>query len=612
MKSIWNWLKSASKRIWILVTAAVILGFWIGSLGKQSPPVETQKEQTEEVQWWTCSMHPQIKLPEPGQCPICFMDLIRLERSDDAAGPRELKLSDTAVKLAEIATETVHRGEPVVEVRLSGKIVPDERHVRTITAWVPGRLEKLFVDFTGTEVKQGEPLVELYSPALYAAQEELLQALRLRNSGAGASLPDNDLVDAVREKLSQLGLTDRQIQEVERRGTATDRLTINSPISGVVIHKNAVEGRYVNQGSQIYTIADLSEVWAVVDAYEKDIACLKEGQTVQFTTEAWPGRRFESEISFINPVLDEKTRSIQVRLNVPNRNGLLKPGMFIRAVVDGSLSSTGQIPLLIPASAVLKTGKRAVIYVKKPDTDAPVFEGREIELGPRAGDQYVVLSGLSEGESIVIKGNFKIDSAMQIQAKPSMMNPESNIATTGHEHLHPAQTEMTSPERDMSQMVRPHSDDEPAAFRKSLDPVYDAYFHAQSSLANDQFEQAGKALVELRQTVMKKTATPGEEFDNQWREIRNTLITATEHAGQWPDIEDVRSAFARIADPLIELESRFGHNGTLSVYRIFCPMAFNNEGAQWLQTDSTVSNPYFGSTMPRCGEIREIYSPEHN
>jgi Cu(I)/Ag(I) efflux system membrane fusion protein len=610
MKSIWKQLKLVSIRVWILIAAA-ILGFWIGSFGKRPGPVVTPDEETAKVQWWTCSMHPQIKLPEPGQCPICFMDLIPLESPGDEVGPRDLKLSDTAARLAEIATETVHRGQPIAEVRLSGKIVWDERKVRTITAWVPGRLEKLFVDFTGTEVKKGDPLVELYSPALYAAQEELLQALRMKEARSSTDLPEEDLVNAVREKLGQLGLTDQQIQAVETRGSATDRLIITSPISGVVIHKNAVEGRYVDRGSQIYTIADLSEVWAVLDAYEQNIAYLKEGQPVRFTTEAWPGRPFESEIRFINPVLDEQTRSIQVRLNVPNPNGRLKPGMFIRAVADGVLPSTGQSPLLISASAVLKTGKRAVVYVKKPDTDTPVFEGREIELGPRAGNQYVVLSGLSEGESVVTKGNFKIDSALQIQAKPSMMNPAGNMTMTGHEHEHSRQSEKTSSGHDMSPMVQPHSDDS-ASFKKSLGPVYDAYFLAQSALAKDQFKAARNALVTLRQAVMGITGTPDEQAGDLWWEIRDTLLAVTEHVPHWSDIGAVRSAFARIADPLTELESQFGHSGTLFVYRVFCPMAFNNQGAEWLQTDSTVSNPYFGSKMPRCGEIEEIYNPRDN
>jgi Cu(I)/Ag(I) efflux system membrane fusion protein len=611
MKSIFKRLKSLSIRVWILTAAALILGFWIGSFGKRPQVAELPHEETAKVQWWTCSMHPQIKLPEPGQCPICFMDLIPLENPEEAEGPKELKLSDTAVQLAEITTETIYRGQPTAEVRLSGKIVPDERKVRTITAWVPGRLEKLFVDFTGTEVKKGDPLVELYSPALYAAQEELLQALRMKDARGSAGLPEEDLVNAVREKLGQLGLTDQQIQAVETRGSATDRLIITSPISGVVIHKNAVEGRYVDKGSQIYTIADLSEVWAVIDAYEQNIAYLKEGQSVRFTTEAWPGREFESEISFINPVLDEQTRSIQVRLNVPNPEGKLKPGMFIRAVADGVLPFTGQQPLLIPASAVLKTGKRAVVYVKKPDTDAPVFEGREIELGPRAGNHYVVWSGLSAGEVVVTKGNFKIDSALQIQAKPSMMNPGGDTTMTGHAHQHPEPGEMTSAGHDMSEMA-PLLPDHPAEFRKSLDPVYYAYFQAQDALANDQFEAARNSLVALWQAVMGITGTPEGQAGDLWREIRKTLLTGTEHARHWSGIEAVRSAFAQIANPMTELASQFGHSGTLSVYRVFCPMAFNNKGAEWLQTDSTVSNPYFGSAMPRCGEIRDIYNPEEN
>ena len=613
MNKIWHGIKTLPKTAWILVGVALILGLIIGSGRKterQSEDTFTHSESA-MAEVWTCSMHPQIKLPEAGKCPICFMDLIPVETGEgENLGPRELKLSENALKLAEITTETVHRGKATVDVRLSGKIVADERNVKTITAWVPGRLEKLFVDFTGAKVKQGDPLVELYSPSLYAAQEELLQALSQTGSGGVSGESARILVDAVREKLSQLGLTDNQIQDVEKRGTASDRLIIVSPISGVVIHKNALEGRYVDKGSQIYTIADLSQVWAVLDAYEKDIGFLAEGQKASFKAEALPGKTYLSRIKFINPVLDEKTRSVQVRLDVPNQRGLLKPGMFIRSVVDAVLPGAGPNQILVPASAVLKTGKRAVVYVKKPDTEEAIFEGREVELGPRAGNFYVILSGLMEGETVVVKGNFKIDSALQIQAKPSMMSPEGGVAMTGHEHHNGGSTPEKSPEKSPEQSEMPEMESKTMkvspAFLQALTPLYNAYFSAQDALANDQFESARNALVELRSSL-SEIQIPQGHAGHLWKDIQKDVYSFTEHAHHWSNIEATRAEFGKVSTQVIKMEKMFGHAGADVVFRAYCPMAFDNVGADWLQTDSTVNNPYFGSAMLRCGEIIDTF-----
>ena len=469
--------KSLPRYVWVLITIVFFLGFFIRGGGNDNHEETGQSAHVQEgessVQFWTCSMHPQIKLPKPGQCPICFMDLIPMETGDIDEGPRVLKMSSTSMELAEIETQPVRRGVARSEIRLSGKVEYDETRLGHITAWVPGRIEKLYVDYTGITVKKGDHMVELYSPELYAAQEELIQSLKLTQtstSGLGRETAWITL-EAAREKLRLLGLNAHQIKEVETRGTPADRMLVNSPMSGIVIHKNAVEGMYVSTGTRIYAIVDLRRVWIILNAYESDLSWLNFGQDVEFTTEAYPGESFKGKIAFIDPVLDNKTRTVKVRMNIPNPVGKLKPGMFVRAVVTSVIDSKGRsvnpdiagkwvgpmhpevvkdapgicdicgmdlvraedlgivnvpdeknMPLLVPASAVLLTGKRAVVYIRVPGK-IPLFEGREIELGPRAGNDYIVRSGLQDGERVVVKGNFKIDSAMQIAAKPSMMSP---------------------------------------------------------------------------------------------------------------------------------------------------------------------------------------------
>jgi len=418
------------------------------------------------------------------------MELIPMPESLAAeTAPRELVVSAAAAKLMEIQTSPVERRFAANQVRMVGKIQYDETRVRQITAWVPGRLDRLYVDFTGTTVRKGDHLVSLYSPDLISAQAELLQAMKASQNAGEAGASDYlarsaaSTLQAAREKLRLLGLTPGQIEEIEQSGRPVTHLTIYSPMGGVVIQKMANEGMYVGTGTQIYTVADLSQVWVKLDAYESDLQWIRYGQQAEFTTEAYPGQVFNGWISFIDPVLDPQTRTVKVRVDVPNPDGRLKPEMFVRAVVGSAVAQGGmvmdpdlagkwicpmhpsvvktepgqcdicgmdlvtteslgyvaadmpeQVPLVIPHTAPLITGKRAVVYVQKPDAELPTFEGREVVLGPRAGGFYLVESGLNQGERVVTNGNFKIDSALQIQARPSMMNPEGGVAPGGHEH----------------------------------------------------------------------------------------------------------------------------------------------------------------------------------
>ncbi len=469
----------------VVIVASLIIGYAIrgpqpadDKSGQISKQVSDGKDQVTQI--WTCSMHPQIKLPKPGLCPLCSMPLIPLEtQATDAGSLRELTVSENAKRLMEIETVPVERKFVAAPVRMVGKIDYDETRLKYITAWVPGRLDRLYVDYTGVSVNKGDHMVYLYSPELLSAQEELLQSLtvvkELKDSDIGIMRETAEAtVTAVRDKLRLWGLKGEQIAEIEQRGTVSDHVTIYAPIGGIVIHKNAQEGMYVKTGTRIYTIADLSEVWIQLDAYESDLMWLRYGQKVEFTTEAYPGERFVGTIAFIDPILTQTTRTVKVRVNAANPKMRLKPGMFVRAVVRAKIATGGKVmdaalagkwicpmhpdvvqdgagrcdickmplvqteslgylgvdtdqsqaPLVIPVSAAMVTGTRAIVYVQLPGKDKPTFEGREIVLGPRAGDYYLVRHGLAEGERVVIKGNFKIDAELQIRAKPSMMTPE--------------------------------------------------------------------------------------------------------------------------------------------------------------------------------------------
>ena len=390
------------------------------------------------VDVWTCSMHPQIRQPKPGLCPLCAMDLIPVS-GDAVSGtdqPRQLTLSPSARKLAEVALAPVERRSIAVEIRMVGKVQFDETRLAYIAPRVPGRIDRLYANFAGMPVKPGEPLVDMYSPELISAQQELLQAVK---ASGGAAVPAS-LLNGTRERLRLWGLTAEQIAEIEESGRVREHVTFSSPIGGIVVEKDVREGLYVETGMRLFTVADLSHVWVQLDAYESDLAWLRNAQEVTFETEAYPGETFTGSVTFIAPVLDPMTRTVKVRVNVANADGRLKPEMFVRAVVSAAVEADGNLvrsddadrvlPLTIPASAPLVTGKRALVYVALPQKEG-VYEGREVVLGPRAGDYFLVREGLQEGEQVVVNGNFKIDSSLQIQGKPSMMTPGPGTAEAG-------------------------------------------------------------------------------------------------------------------------------------------------------------------------------------
>jgi Cu(I)/Ag(I) efflux system membrane fusion protein len=577
----------------LIFIIVIVLAFAFGYLLRGGEPKTQQapQEQAEAaVKFWTCAMHPQIQQPGPGQCPLCGMDLIPVTDSRQGGGESSIELSPSAVKLAGIMTAPVERRFESVEVRLDGKVDYDETRVSKIAAWVPGRIERLFVAFTGETVSKGDPLVNLYSPELVAAQQELLIGLKMFKSTPSG---EKNLA-ATREKLRLWGLTGRQIARLERSGTVTEKTTIYSPLHGIVIEKNGFEGMYVKTGSPIYTIADLSQVWISLNAYESDLSLILNGQEVSFKTRAWPGEVFTGTIAFIDPMLNTATRSAAVRVNVSNPEGKLKPGMFVSARVHSSIEAD-EVPLVIPATAPLITGRRAVVYVADPQEEG-LFAGREIVLGQRRGDYYVVKEGLQEGELVVTNGNFKIDSAVQIMAKPSMMNPEGGTSSSGHNHgqpsaatLEPLKTLPTS-----------------KAFKQQLEKTVSAYFGIQQALSKDSQAQALadakhvlKALDSVDMGLLKGPAHMA------WMQQLEKAQTAAKELVKAQDISGMRAAFETLSDTLYASIQQFGTSGSLTIYRFHCPMAFNNRGAYWLQQSEQTENPYYGSKMFRCGTKTE-------
>lgn len=381
--------------------------------------LEKQKE------YWTCTMHPEIKSDRPGVCPICGMDLIKKvadkneEPVNDGNMTNMVALSGNKQVLANVSTIIVKKENLQDQVTAYSYLDFVENNRKTISARFNGRIEKLFVDKTGDYIKKGDPLFEIYSPDLVQAQNEYLIAL---NNSSNS----NSLIKASRKKLEIFGLTKDQLQTLEKTRELNFILTYYSPISGTVIEKKVQEGIYVNEGTAIYDVAELSTLWNITEVYENNLANIKVGSPVKLHLRAYPGEEFKGRVTFIYPVINSQTRTVKIRSEFSNYGGKLKPQMYGETVFN----SYGGKGLLVPADAVIIAGKRAVVWVKAGDG---MFEAREVKLGNRYNNMYHIVSGLDEGDEIAATGGFLIDSESQLKTG----------IPTGHQHgdnLAPAKT----------------------------------------------------------------------------------------------------------------------------------------------------------------------------
>jgi RND family efflux transporter MFP subunit len=466
-------------------------------LAAQMEPAE------KEVLYYTCGMHPSVRVsPEDFErgntsCPICHMDLVPVHKDQagmemdagDHEGHEEgevlVRLSERAQALAQVKAEPVRFRHLFKEIRTVGQVDYDERQLAFVAAWISGRIDRLFVDYTGSMVKKGSPLVSLYSPDLLTTQEEYLLALetldKVKNSRNEDTLRGaQSLVDASKRRLLLWGIKEHQIEDIQNSKVASTHMTIYAPIGGTVIHKNALEGKYVKEGESLYHIADLSSLWILADIYESDLSSIQKGQEVEVTSVAYPGEKFAGKIAFIDPYLQAQTRTVKVRVEVPNPGLKLKPGMYvdvsISADVHEGIQSTlkvvytcpmhpeivadkpedcpicgmdlvqkAQAPmgtvLAVPREAVLDTGTRKLVYVER---EKGVYSPREVEIGAEAvalveGQKrrfFAVWSGLADGIRVVSQANFLIDSQSQITGQAEAIY--SGAIETGEEKKPPA------------------------------------------------------------------------------------------------------------------------------------------------------------------------------
>jgi len=564
-------LRRVAIRWAVLLAALGLFALWAtcrmaGAAGR-SPATAPQAPSADAppIEYWTCTMHPQVQQPEPGKCPICGMQLVPKyagsaepgvkpdrgsapvadarpheeqawyrctmpecgdQGSSDpnshcpvcgmkreqvsGGGPSsggfgttenfETTLSPRALRLAEVESEVVRERFLQKRIRTVGRVGYDETRYKMVSAWIGGRIDKLFADFTGMTVGKGDHLVEIYSPELLSAQEEYLQAIQSAAAVRSLQTPvakqsSEQVRAAARRKLELLGITDDQIDAIAASGRPQTHLVVHAPIGGTILKKEAMEGMYVDTGDMLYTIADLTHLWLLVDLYESDLPWVKPLQRVRVTTRSLPGEVFTGQIVFIDPRVDALTRTVPVRIHVENPSLTLKPDMWVTAEIESGMTAGGRgavprpggdyacpmhpwesadapgtcpvcdmalepvtslpqytpptdpVPILaVPRGAVMQTGERALVYIERtPGT----YVGAEVTIGPSAEDAsgreyYPVLTGLRGGERVVTRGNFAIDSQMQLAGKPSLFSARGLGGGAGSPHLHATDHEPTT------------------------------------------------------------------------------------------------------------------------------------------------------------------------
>lgn len=595
---------------------------------------------------YTCPMHPQIRQPTPGRCPICGMALVPAAKSGSNIDQLAINIEPTQRRLANIQTAEV-QSEPVNSIiETIGSIEIDESRHATIAAYIDGRIEKLFADYTGVEVEKGDHLAIVYSPELYSAQIELLEArnaLQKMTSGALAVVREvqEKLVTNSRQKLVELGMTEEQINQLLTSGKAESRLTIYSPIGGTVTQKLAEEGKYIKAGEPIYRIANLNTVWLMLELYPEDASRIRFGQVVEAELQSLPGKILKGRVVFIDPTVNKTRRTVGVRVEFSNEQGQLRPGDYAKARITVPIGPQGKVydselagkwispmhpqvirdqpgdcpicgmklvptsrygyseqpvdqnaALTVPRSAVLLAGDHSVIYV---ETEPGRFELRNVTLGPMLRDRAVILEGVKQGEQVATAGNFLIDSQMQLSGKPSLIDPVKY-----------------SPEK-----KKPAYRNEPLQFDsirmekltgqpgQRLEYLYSVYFTIQKQFAAD------KNISEQQATILTKLASELAQNSQVNQTMRQEFEQVAVNAAHLHhlSLEEARKKFKPISHAVVKLATQLrGADAKQPYYQFFCPMVPQGEG-DWLQNDDKLLNPYFGSKMLHCGKLVSTFAP---
>lgn len=587
----------------------------------------TSSSAGDEPKRYICPMMCTPPSPQPGRCPVCAMELVEAT-SEPGGDGTSVTIEAATRRLVGIQTAVSQVENVSRSIRTIGAIDFDESRLSTISAYVDGRLEKMYASYVGVPVSKGDDLALIYSPQLFSAQTEFVTSLEGSRGNDRFEIRDGDLAAMARENLSELGMSGEQIESLAQTRRPASRIRIKSPQSGTVIEKSAVEGDYLKTGQMLFRIADLSSVWLMLDLFPDDAAAVRFGQQVEAEIQSVQGEIFTGRVAFIDPTVNPKTRTVRVRVEVMNFDGKLRPGDYATArisvpalpadlVYDPALAdkfispmhpqvirdqpgpcplcgmdliptsdlgfSSAPLPeqevITVPRDAVLMAGSNAVIYV---ETEPGRFEIRRVTVGPMTDQRAVIVEGLAAGETVATHGNFLIDSQMQLAGNPSLMDPSRATSFPPG----PLRLAATTP------LLL--AGDAATAF----DRAYSAYFEIQQTMAADMAPEAS-SLAALRDALnqLEVLVAVPDEAQRQFARARNAV------RGMTGSLEDARSSFRTVSQAMLRAatEAR-GPQTSVSLAHYHCPMVPGN-GGDWMQPGGELANPYWGAEMLRCGEL---------
>ncbi len=517
---------------------------------------------------YQCPMHPWIKSDKPGdKCTICGMDLVAAAPGDAAVDPNLVVLSPAAAAVVNVRTSEVHRGALVHTLRVAGVIEDDDTRHHILTARVPGRIEKLFVNYVGAEVREGDPLATVYSPEMLTAQRQYIERLK-----GGAAFPASDRA-AARERLLDMGLTEEEVVVLEHTQEPSAFLTIRTPMTGTVVARHVYEGQQINQdpaesASRLFEVGDFSKMWFIFDAYETDLAWLRVGQTVAVTTASQPGRIFTAPIAFIDPNLTEATRTARVRVVLENPDRAL----LHKLTAYGAVSAGSPDVLLVPRSAVLRHSGSPVVFV---DRGQGTYAARNVQLGRMGDTDAEVIAGLAAGDRVVTEGGLLLDGQAQL----------AHAAVGGDDASVPVTPVVTN--------AAPASLD--AHAYGLLKALAFASADAATSLANDDLPGYQHAAPAVRAALLAY-------LDDYKPATRTPLADSRDALVDGPDLRTARRAFEVFSTALADTAREHGLPAREQLHVMQCPMSPVLGVGRWLQRDAKVHNPFFGSAMPGCGD----------
>lgn len=565
----------------LLVMGALVIGLSLGYLlneGSRKPEAQLEDAHThQEGENYTCSMHPQVNQPEPGSCPICGMALIPAETSAAATeAPTVVALSDTAQALAQIQTVILGTSTDAQNTQLLSGIVEVNEDLKKLqTAQFDGRIERLLVASEGQNIRKGQELAKVYSSTVLVAQQELLTAAKLKDQ-------QPEWYEAVRNKLRYMKFSDTWIDQIEASEQPEPYFSVYAESAATVLKVNVKEGDYIMAGKPLFELADLSSVWVTFDAYEQQIDRFELGQPIRISVEALKAEQFDASVTFIDPVLNSRSRVTRVRAEIENKKELLKPGMFVKGRIDVG-STRLEAALMVPSSAVLWTGERSVVYVQ-PDPTKPNYQLTSVQIGRRSDDHYEVLSGLQLGDRVVVKGAFVIDASAQLRGQPSMMNAQGGQPTPAtHDHTHYSSAAFSEVENRLIAQVLP------------------LYLALKNALVSSDVKAVGQSAAAA---LEKFRSAQGQ---NKVSAAIDPIVNGFQQISAAASIELQREAFIALSEQLISWASQ-GQSAKETLYVQFCPMANNNQGAKWLSVEAEIRNPYYGDAMLTCGSVVEVLS----